>query len=78
MLKLFPNPALAYVFLQWQSMPGAQVRITDNLGRVLQEWQLQDATGIQRIDIQSLSTGLYHVQTLYAGQRYVHSFVVIK
>lgn len=78
MLKLFPNPALAYIFLQWRNMPGAQVRITDNLGRVLQEWQLQEAAGMQRIDIQSLSAGVYHVQALYAGQRYIRSFLVVK
>lgn len=78
MLKVFPNPASERIFLQWSRMPGAHVKLTDHLGRVLREWHLQGAEGIQSIDTQSLSSGIYYMQTLYAGQRYVCSFVVVK
>lgn len=77
-LKVFPNPASENIFLQWRRMLGAHIRLTDNLGRVVREWYLQESDGIQPIDIQGLSSGMYHIQSVYAGGYYICSFLVVK
>jgi subtilisin family serine protease len=78
MLKVFPNPASEHVFLQWHRMSNAHVKLIDNLGRTVAEWDTQTVSGLQPIDTQNLSSGIYHIQVLYEGRRYTCSFAIVK
>lgn len=60
-LKLFPNPALDLLYFE---LPiGAKYFVVyDKLGRVVQQEQSPDISGVHQLDIRDLPTGLYHVQ----------------
>lgn len=76
--QVFPNPASERIFIRAERMHGAQLQLLDLTGRILAERTLPAADGIHSFDLQGLASGTYIVQSLYAGQRRVLSFLVVK
>jgi len=64
-LALQPNPASGQTFLQYNFKEALdlQVTMTNNLGQVLQAWNLENAqSGTLQLDISSVPAGVYFVQ----------------
>lgn len=63
-ITITPNPASAFISIEPESQSTLQsVRIMDMNGRTI----LEDASGASRLDISSLSNGIYVVQLHFAG-----------
>ncbi|MCS7018150.1 MAG: S8 family serine peptidase [Cytophagales bacterium] len=77
-LKLFPNPAHDYVFIQWERMQGAVLQLTDVTGRTIAQWSLATDAGVEPFDLKGLASGYYTLQTFYKGQQYVLRFLIVR
>jgi len=71
--SLWPNPSQDIVYLKFSEFNGqnAQLSILDLSGRSIQSWpslKFVDKQGLLKVDVQSLSSGLYYFKLEYKGQ----------
>ncbi|MEL7123506.1 MAG: T9SS type A sorting domain-containing protein, partial [Bacteroidota bacterium] len=63
-MKVFPNPAEGYIFLEGGSQAESWVRFSDLNGRTIKTQKLGPFEGAVRINIDELSSGLFLVEWL--------------
>ncbi len=76
-LGIYPNPAREIIFfdLGEVSSTGVRCQVTDALGRVVLEQQVQISNGRGSIETGGLPSGSYAVSVLYGGKAYTGNLV---
>lgn len=64
---LYPNPAKDFLFVRLKQSGNTQLRLTDMMGRVLQEMQLT-SPGQFRLPLQNIAAGTYLLQVINKGK----------
>ena len=72
-IKVYPNPTTGQLQIERQENEALEIRITDQLGRVLQTQQLQNK--VETIDLSELPAGIYFL-SMDNGQKRVTQKVV--
>jgi photosystem II stability/assembly factor-like uncharacterized protein len=71
-ITITPNPASGFISIENKSQSSLEsVRVMDLNGRTI----LEDASGASRLDIGSLSNGIYLVQLYYAGGTFTEKLI---
>lgn len=80
-LNLYPNPTTGPITLEFNTpvMQKTEIRILDNTGRQVREYNLIAASNItkQNIDLGDLSSGNYWVVVTEAGQKIIRELTVL-
>lgn len=70
--QIYPNPAQDWLFVQGENTESAQLNIINLLGEIISTHTL--LSGENKIEIQSLSAGLYRIEMIQGNKRSVKSF----
>jgi hypothetical protein len=72
MVRVYPNPASAQIYLEWDSRKeeSIEIQLLDMSGRIVQQMVVMAREGMntQVLDVQSLSPGLYTLQRIQNKQ----------
>lgn len=78
-IKIFPNPAPEKVFLQWENMQNASIRLIDLTGKVIYEGSLTTATGVEELSSKvSFASGWYVLQVEHFSGNQEIKFLINK
>jgi hypothetical protein len=77
-LSIFPNPSNGRFTVEFDSKTLLKATLYDLSGRIIYSEDLNNTTGIQELDIQNLSEGMYILQTTFEGNIVVKTKVTVK
>lgn len=67
-MRIFPNPSTGVVNIGGQIEPGATLRVTDLMGRVVLVKQIMQGDDLIKLDLTSQGKGIYTVEMLSENQ----------
>jgi hypothetical protein len=79
-LKLYPNPALNYVFVDYslaETTSRQSIKILDMSGRIYHELAIFEQRGLIMIPLKSLSNGIYIIQTCQKNSPVISKKLII-
>jgi hypothetical protein len=81
-LEIFPNPSKDHIIISWKldnAPNNAKISITDNTGKCISEWAIEEFENQQVFDTRNFKPGVYIV-TLYGNNKYMEStkFTIVK
>jgi len=81
-LEIFPNPSKDHIIISWKldtAPNNAKISISDNAGKCLCEWTIEEIENQQVFDARNLKPGVYIV-TLYGNNKQMEStkFTIVK
>jgi|GEM_PF-863853 len=65
-IRVYPNPASDFVYIDWTGSEQVQYNVIDMFGRTIFSAELNASNN--RVDLSSLSSGVYTIQMVVAGQ----------